>query len=87
MIVNTIESIRNIPTIYIKAAQTLGANKVQVYKKIIFPAIIPSLVGPLRVATALSFTLVVASEFIGARSGIGFRILEARRLFSPDVKF
>jgi ABC-type nitrate/sulfonate/bicarbonate transport system permease component len=37
------------------------------------------------VAVALTFTLVVAAEFMGAQSGIGYRILEARRLFNPQV--
>lgn len=87
MVVNTIESVRNVPTIFIKAAQTLGASKVQIFRRIILPAIIPSLIGPLRVAGALSFTLVVASEFMGAQAGLGFRILEARRLFNTDVIF
>jgi ABC-type nitrate/sulfonate/bicarbonate transport system permease component len=45
----------------------------------------PQLVGPLRVSLALSFTLVVAAEFMGAQSGLGYRILEARRLFNTDV--
>ena len=39
------------------------------------PAIVPELIGPLRVATALSFTLVVAAEFMGAQARIGYRIL------------
>ena len=43
------------------------------------------MIGPLRVAVALTFTLVVAAEFMGAQSGIGYRILEARRLFNPQV--
>ena len=46
---------------------------------------IPGIVGPLRVATALSFTLVVAAEFMGAQQGVGYRIMEARRLFVTDV--
>lgn len=87
MIINTIEAIRNVPQIYIKAGQTLGANNRQIFYKLVIPAIIPSLIGPARVAAALSFTLVVAAEFMGAMSGIGFRILEARRLFNTDVIF
>ena len=34
---------------------------------------------------AMAFTLVVAAEFMGAQSGLGFRILDARRLFNTDV--
>jgi ABC-type nitrate/sulfonate/bicarbonate transport system permease component len=85
VVVNVSEAIRNVPKIYIQAAKTLGASTHIIRKRIIFPAVIPALIGPLRVAVALTFTLVVAAEFMGAQSGIGYRILEARRLFNPQV--
>jgi ABC-type nitrate/sulfonate/bicarbonate transport system permease component len=85
IVVNVVESIKNVPRIYINAARTLGASKSQIQRKIILPSIIPNMIGPLRVAVALTFTLVVAAEFMGAQSGIGYRILEARRLFNPQV--
>ena len=85
IVVNVVESIRNVPRIYVNAARTLGASKSQIQRKIILPSIIPNMIGPLRVAVALTFTLVVAAEFMGAQSGIGYRILEARRLFNPQV--
>jgi ABC-type nitrate/sulfonate/bicarbonate transport system permease component len=85
LVVSTVEAVRNVPSKYILAAQTLGASKAQRFRTIIIPAIVPELIGPLRVATALSFTLVVAAEFMGAQAGIGYRILEARRMFNTDV--
>jgi ABC-type nitrate/sulfonate/bicarbonate transport system permease component len=85
LVVSTVEAVRNVPSKYLLAAQTLGASKAQRFRTIIVPAIIPELIGPLRVATALSFTLVVAAEFMGAQAGIGYRILEARRMFNTDV--
>jgi ABC-type nitrate/sulfonate/bicarbonate transport system permease component len=86
-VVSTIEAVRNVPNIYTLAGQTLGATKLQRFRTIVIPAIVPELIGPLRVAAALSFTLVVAAEFMGAQAGVGYRILEARRLFNTDVIF
>jgi len=85
IVVSTLEAVKNVPKIYIRAARTLGASNNQIFKTIIIPCILPGLIGPLRVATALSFTLVVAAEFMGAQNGIGYRIMEARRLFVTDV--
>src|ERR1700722_5707448 len=85
IVVSTVEAIKNVPKIYVLAAQTLGASKLQLFRTVLVPAIVPQLIGPMRVAAALSFTLVVAAEFMGASAGLGFRILEARRLFSTDV--
>jgi len=87
IVINTIESIRNVPPIYVKAGQTLGAKKKDIYTKIILPSIIPSLIGPIRVCVAMSFTLVVAAEFMGAQAGMGYRILQARKMFNTDVIF
>jgi ABC-type nitrate/sulfonate/bicarbonate transport system permease component len=85
IVVSTVEAIKNVPKIYVLAAETLGASKLQLFRTVLVPAIVPQLIGPMRVAAALSFTLVVAAEFMGANAGLGFRILEARRLFSTDV--
>lgn len=85
MVVNTVEAVRNVPKIYLGAAETLGASKLQRFRTIVVPAILPELIGPLRVSAALSFTLVVAAEFMGAQVGLGFRILEARQLFNTNV--
>ena len=85
IVVSTLEAVKNVPKIYIRAAKTLGASNNQIFRTVIIPGMIPGIIGPLRVATALSFTLVVAAEFMGAQQGIGYRIMEARRLFFTEV--
>lgn len=85
MVVVTYESVRNVPPIFTRAAEALGASRRQIFRLIILPAIVPELIGPLRAAAAGAYTLVVAAEFMGAQAGVGYRILEARRLFNTDV--
>ena len=84
MIVNTVEAIRNVPPIYVKAAQTLGARNNSIYKTIIMPAIIPHIIAGLRVASALSFSLAIAAEYMGAQSGIGYVVMLARRTLKTE---
>lgn len=85
MVVNTYEVVRNVPHIYIQAAQSLGASKFEIYRTIIVPAIVPSLIGPVRTSSALAFTLVAAAEFMGAQAGLGYMILNARRTLNTDT--
>jgi ABC-type nitrate/sulfonate/bicarbonate transport system permease component len=85
VVVTTLETARSLPRIYSRAARSLGASTWQLLRYIVLPGIVPGLVGVLRVTTALAFTLVVAAEFMGAQAGLGFRISQARRLFSTDV--
>ena len=73
--VTTLEAIRNVPTIYIRAALTLGANRQRIYSTVIVPYIIPHLIGAIRVAAAASWGLDVAAEFMGSQAGLGYLII------------
>jgi ABC-type nitrate/sulfonate/bicarbonate transport system permease component len=73
--VTTLEAIRNVPTIYMRAALTLGANRRQIYRTVIVPYILPHLIGAVRVAAAASWGLDVAAEFMGSQQGLGYLII------------
>lgn len=79
MVITSYEAVRNVPPIYLQAAATLGATKRQVFRRVIVPAIIPDIFGGVRVAVAASFGYVVVAEIIGAQSGLGYRLVLARR--------
>ena len=85
MVVTTLEAIKHVSPIYIMAARTLGANRLTIYRTVILPAITPPLIGGMRVTVALSFALVIASEFMGAQSGLGYMIMLARRTLQTDA--
>ncbi|MBP1848140.1 ABC-type nitrate/sulfonate/bicarbonate transport system permease component [Rhizobium petrolearium] len=69
--VATIEAIKNVPAVYIRAGLVLGAGRWTIYRSIILPAIFPHLLGAIRVAAASSWGLDVAAEYIGAQVGLG----------------
>ncbi|MFV1990040.1 MAG: ABC transporter permease [Acidimicrobiales bacterium] len=73
--VTTLEAIRNVPSIYVRAALTLGASRQHIYRTIIVPFIIPHLIGAIRVAAAVSWGLDVAAEFMGSQQGLGYLII------------
>jgi ABC-type nitrate/sulfonate/bicarbonate transport system permease component len=68
----TIEAIRNVPEIYVKAALTLGAKPVRIYGSVVIPAIVPQMVGAVRYAVAVAWGLDVAAEFSGSQKGLGY---------------
>lgn len=71
LVINTIEAIHNVSPVYLQFAATMGATRGQMYRKVVLPAIVPELVGGLRVALALSWGLEVVAELVGADLGIG----------------
>ncbi|MEA2528511.1 MAG: hypothetical protein QOG89_155 [Thermomicrobiales bacterium] len=69
--VNTAAAIRNVPAVHIEYAATMGASRFQVFRTIVLPAIVPELVGAIRVGIALAWGIAVVSELLGAHEGIG----------------
>jgi len=65
---NAVENLRGAPAQF---ARTLGASKRQVYRDVILPGILPELVGPIRVALAFSWGLLVVAELVGGQVGLG----------------
>ncbi|MBQ3210686.1 MAG: ABC transporter permease [Oscillospiraceae bacterium] len=84
--VQTYEAIKNMPLIYIRASQNLGANKKTIFKTVVIPYIIPHLVGAIRVAAATSWGLDVAAEFMGVQIGLGYNmIVQQMYLNTPGI--
>lgn len=67
----TIAGVRGIREDQIHAAETLGANKLQVVTYVTVPAIAPELITGIRVALGFAWTTVVAAELNNGIPGIG----------------
>ncbi len=80
MVVYTVEAVWNVSPIVQDYARTLGATRIQVYRTVVLPAIVPSLIGGLRVSLGVSWAIVLAAEYLGAQSGLG-RILILSQTF------
>jgi ABC-type nitrate/sulfonate/bicarbonate transport system permease component len=84
LVVSTSEAIRNVPAIFINAGRTLGASRGRIFSTVVVPAIVPNLVGAIRVAAAASFGLDVAAEFIGAQNGLGYMLINSAAYLYTD---
>jgi len=56
------------------SARSLGASRARVLWDVVVPSALPELVNGARTALALTFVLLVSSELIVARSGLGYLI-------------
>jgi ABC-type nitrate/sulfonate/bicarbonate transport system permease component len=79
MVVNSYEAVRNVPPIYLHAATMLGAKPRQIFRQVIIPCIVPDIIAGIRVSAAASFGYCVAAELMGAMTGLGYRLVLARR--------
>src|SRR5262249_57689459 len=56
------------------SAGSIGANRLRMLWEVVVPSAMPELLNGLRTALALSFILLVSSELIAAREGLGYLI-------------
>ena len=68
----------------IRAAEMLGASRKRILLSVTLPAAMPSIAAGLRVALALAWTTVVVAEMLGARSGIGYVLIDSYSQFRLD---
>ena len=66
LFINTIEAIRNVDPIARVLAQTPGASRARVYRTVVVPAVVPELVGGMRVVLGLAWAILLAAEFLAA---------------------
>jgi NitT/TauT family transport system permease protein len=71
----------------IRAAKSLGAGRLQVFRYVLVPATTASILNGMRVAMGNSFMTIVAAEMLAAQSGLGFMIIAARTFLDVTTIF
>ena len=69
----------------IKMAQTFGANRLQIFNKIVFPSNIPVLFNAMKVNIGLSMVGVITGEFLVSKGGLGYLIVYGGQVFKLNL--
>ncbi len=77
LLINTIVGVKAVDPLLLKAARSMGTSDWHLFRKVIFPSAIPSIVAGARLGIKASLFSVIAAEMLAARSGIGFLIQNA----------
>jgi NitT/TauT family transport system permease protein/taurine transport system permease protein len=85
ILVNTLMGVRNVDPNLIRASRTLGARQWDVLRRVIFPATLPQLLTGIRIGLGVGWMALVAAELVGANSGLGFMINDARSILRTDI--
>ncbi|MEI6205416.1 MAG: ABC transporter permease [Desulfuromonadales bacterium] len=81
ILLGTISGIKNVDPLFVDVARTLGIKDFKLFIRIILPAAFPSIMTGIRLGAGSSFLVLVAAEMIGAKSGLGFMIINAQYNF------
>lgn len=87
VVLNCADGVRSVPQMLIRAGESMGLNSRQLFFRVIIPAAMPSIMTALRAASSICWTLVVASELLGAQAGLGFIILDSAQYFNIPATF
>lgn len=69
----------------IKLVETFGANRLQVFLKVVLPANIPAMISALKVNVGLSWVGVITGEFLVSKAGLGYLIVYGGQVFQLDL--
>jgi NitT/TauT family transport system permease protein len=85
IIINTATGITSTDRVYVEAARSFSANKLQIFQKVLIPGALPFIVAGLRLGIGRGLVGVVIGEFIGARAGLGYLIFKSSQGFQIDA--
>ncbi|MEF3307752.1 ABC transporter permease [Paenibacillus sp. GYB004] len=87
VLLSTVSAVRKVEPIYLKVAQNMEMKRIHLLTKIIFPASFPYIANGLHIAIGTSWIFLVSGEMVGAQSGLGYLIVDARNLLRLDLVF
>lgn len=84
-IINIYQSFINTDKNKIRLMKSLGANKWQIYTKLIFPNSIKDLISTLKINISMSLIGVIMGEFLVSKAGIGYLIMYGSQVFNLNL--
>jgi NitT/TauT family transport system permease protein len=78
MIVQTTVGVRTIDRRYLRAAANFGVSRSVLFRRVVFPAVLPEIIVGMRIGIGVAWLVVVAAEMIALNSGLGYLIMDSR---------
>ena len=85
VLISTVTAVKKIDETYLKVADTFEIKGIHLITKVIFPAIFPSIANSMHIALGSAWIFLVAGEMVGAQSGLGYLIIDARNNLRNDM--
>jgi ABC-type nitrate/sulfonate/bicarbonate transport system permease component len=81
-LLNTLDGMRGIDEVKFDTARAMRLSSMRVLFSVVLPGASPQIAAGLRASLQVSIILMVVSELVAARAGIGYSILQAQATFS-----
>src|SRR2546422_2069247 len=87
VLINAIHGVMATPWARLRAAECLGATRLQIFTLIVLPSAVPSVITGMRVALASSYLSIIPAEILAADSGLGFLLQQSSLLVQTNRIF
>ncbi|MCE4554729.1 aliphatic sulfonate ABC transporter permease SsuC [Pelomonas sp. P8] len=82
---NTFHGIRGVDRDLIEMARSYGLSGWPLYRQVILPGALPSILVGLRFSLGLMWVLLIVAETLSAQEGIGYLTMNAREFLQTDI--
>ncbi|WP_374402880.1 taurine ABC transporter permease TauC [Niveibacterium sp.] len=81
----TAGGVRSVSSHRLRAAQSLGATRVQLIRYVVLPSALPDILTGIRIGLGTGWSTLVAAELVAATRGLGFMVQSAAQFLVTDV--
>ena len=85
VLLSTVSAVGGIDPIYLKVSRNFGIRQPSLTWKVILPAAFPQIANGIHLALGTAWIFRVAGEMVGAQSGLGYQIIDARNNIRADI--
>ncbi len=85
LLLNTIFGVKNVERTLLKVARAANASEALIFRDILLPNALPSIITGLRLALGAGWLTVVTAEMVAVKSGLGYLIMYAQVIFKSEL--
>ena len=83
--ISAMQAVRGVSVKRIQAAQSLGASRAIIFRRVLIPASLPGIFTGVRVALGVGVTMLVGAEMVATSEGIAWMALTASDFVQTDI--
>jgi NitT/TauT family transport system permease protein len=87
IVIASVVGFRSVPDEMLQLVRSMGAGRIETFRRVILPYALPSIFSGMKVASTLAVIGAVVAEFIGANGGLGYIIMTAQMNVNVTEEF